>query len=84
MQPLKHFLCDIHIASQIWHLGQFCNDEHLGQGNMWITGQKTINNMVREYQSGSGGGEGEDDDDEQGEGMIWQKEWIQMERGGAW
>jgi len=67
IQPLKHFLNDTHIATRRWYLGQFRNDEHLGQGDIRIAGQGTVNNMVEEHQSESGGDEGEDDDDEEGE-----------------
>ena len=54
MKPLKHFLNDTHIAIRRWYLGQFRDDEYLGQGNNLIVGQGTVNNEEEEYQSESG------------------------------
>ena len=67
LQPLKHFLHDTHIATRRWYLGEFRNDAHIGQGNIRIAGQGTVNDMVEEHQSERGGEDGEDDDDEEGE-----------------
>jgi hypothetical protein len=51
MQPLKKFICDTHIATQRWYLGEFHNNEHLGQGDIRNAGQGTDINMVEEHQS---------------------------------
>jgi hypothetical protein len=76
MQPLKHFLQATHIDTQSWFLGQYCNTEHLGQGDIQIAGQGTVNNRAEEHQSETGGHDDVVDDDEQGEGVEWQKAWI--------
>jgi ribonuclease HI len=54
MKPLKHFLNDTHIATRRWYLGQFRDDEYLGQGNNRIAGQGTVNNEEEEHPSESG------------------------------
>jgi hypothetical protein len=69
MQPLKHFLQATHIAIRRWYLGQYINDEHLGQGEIQIAGQGTVNDWVEEHQSATGGHDDLADDDEEGEGV---------------
>jgi hypothetical protein len=71
MQLLQHFLGDTHIATRWWYPSQFCNDEHLRQGDIPIAGQGTVNNMAEEHQSESGGNDKEEDDDVEGEGVEW-------------
>ena len=61
MNPLKEFLNDTHIATRRWYLGQFRDDQHLGQGDTRIAGQGNINNQVEEHESQSEGDEEEDD-----------------------
>ena len=69
MQPLKHFLHDSHIATRRWYLGQFRDDEYLGQGNNRIVGQGTVNNDVQEFQSESGEDDEGQEEESEGEGV---------------
>jgi hypothetical protein len=69
IQPLKHFLQAIHIATRRWYLGQYCNDEHVGQGDIRIAGQGNVNDWAEEHQSEAGGNDNVEDDDEEGEGV---------------
>jgi hypothetical protein len=43
------YLHDTHMATQRWYLGQFRNDKHIGQSNIGIAGQGTVNNMAEEH-----------------------------------
>jgi hypothetical protein len=69
IQHLKYFLQDTYIATCGGYLGQFSNDPHLGQVNIQIAGQGTINDMVQEHQSDSGRHNVEDDADQEGEAV---------------
>jgi hypothetical protein len=66
---LKHFLQATHIASPRWYLGQYPKDEHLGQGDIRIAGQDTVNDRAEEQQSETCGNDDVEDDDEEGEGV---------------
>ena len=69
MQPLKHFLQATHIATRRWYLGQYRDDEHLGQGDMRIAGQGTVNDRAEEHQSETGGNDDVEDNNEEGDGI---------------
>jgi hypothetical protein len=69
MQPLNHFLQAMRIATRRWYLGQYRTCEPLGQGDIRIAGQGTVNNRAEEHQRGTGGNNDMEDDNEEGAGI---------------
>ena len=74
MQPLKYFLQDINIAIQRWYLGQFSDNEILGQSHICIVGQETVNNEMEKHESESGGNDEEVDKEWEEAGLTGQNE----------
>jgi hypothetical protein len=59
----------IYSSDYSWYLGQYCNNEHLGQGGIPIAGQSTVNDRAEDHQSETGGHDDMEDDDKEGEGI---------------